>query len=204
MRSNDGTIEQGEQRIVPFGPRSEENVATGRRTDDDPTVLPVPGPFVAVLFRAVPGLALGRLFAGVLLQRGNVLEAAVARVTVRELSRYLSGGRAQGTVLAVLAGGHHRMILPGGLLVTVPGPGVRRGRRRRPVRVNEAAIVLTTAVPDLRLRLAVPFNWKTSFTKWQNPRPRANGPIVPNTPRVALLPPIIAIHSRRSTVKRVP
>ena len=77
-------------------------------------VLPIPGPLVAILFRAVARLIFRRFFAGVLLQ-GDVLQAAVARVPVRELSSDLGRG-GDGSILAVLAS--HRVVFPGRLLIT--------------------------------------------------------------------------------------
>lgn len=104
-------------------------------------VLPIPGPFIAILFRTVRSFAFRRLLPGILFQR-DVLETPVARVPVRELAGHFVGRR-QGSVLVILAG--QRMILPRGLLVTVAGgcvPGA-------PVGIHEAAIVLATAVPNL-------------------------------------------------------
>lgn len=118
-------------------------------------ILPISGPLVAILFRAVPRLIFRRLFSSVLLQ-GDVLQAAIARVPVRKLSSNL-GWRGDRSILAILAS--YRVVFPGRLLITVAIAAIGSCS----MRIYEAAIVLATAVADLRLRFTVPVNWNQVY-----------------------------------------
>lgn len=113
------------------------------------SILPIPGPLVAILFRIVPRLIFWRIFSSVLLQ-GHVFKAAITCVSIRKLSSNL-GGWSERSILTILAS--YRVIFPRWFLITIGVIGCR------PVRIYKAAIVFATTVADLRLRFTVPVNW---------------------------------------------